>query len=371
MMVPLADLRRDHAPLDDELRAVFERVLASGAFVLGPEVTRFEQDFATWLGVPHAVAVQSGTAALTAALAAIGVGRGDEVVAPASTFVATVGAIHALGATPAIADVEPSSLTLDPGRVDAAISPRTRAIVAVHLYGQMAELDAIQTIADKHGIPVVEDAAQAHGAALRGRRAGTLGRVGCFSFYPGKNLGALGEGGAVVTHDPDIAFAVRRYRNHGGIARYEHVTPGTNARLDSLQAGFLSVKLRHLGRWNARRRACAARYDAGLAGLPLKLPRSLPEREHVYHLYVVRTPDRDRLAAFLHDRGIATGIHYPAPVHMLPAFSGRVRRAGDLGVSEAASREVLSLPMFGTLRDDEVEQVVTAIREFFARSGRA
>ncbi len=367
MVVPFVDLARDHAPLEQALRSAFDRALASSSFVFGPDVSGFEEAWARWLGVDHVVGVQSGTTALMAALSALGIGPGDEVITVANTFVATVGAIHAVGATPVLVDAEPSGLLLDPGRLEGAIGPRTRAIVPVHLYGQMADMDRILDIAARHSLRVVEDAAQAHGARLGASHAGTVGDAGCFSFYPGKNLGALGEGGAVVTGDPELAERVRKYRNHGGVAKHEHALPGINGRLEALQAAFLQVKLPALEEWNARRRSCAARYAEGLAGLPLELPTVLSGREHVFHLYVVRTPERDRLASWLGEHGVGWGIHYPEAAHRLAGFAGRVRPSGELSVSERLAGQVLSLPMFGTLRDDEVDEVVRIVHEYFAK----
>jgi dTDP-4-amino-4,6-dideoxygalactose transaminase len=363
--VPFVDIVRDHTPLVTELERVFREVVSSGAFVLGSEVRLFEQEFAAFHGVEHAVGVQSGTAALMAVLAALGIGPGDEVVTAANTFVATVEAIAALGATPVLVDVEPRSLTLDPGRLAQALGPRVRAVIPVHLFGQMADLAAIERVVAGRGLPIIEDACQAHGAALEGRLAGTVGRAGCFSFYPAKNLGALGEGGAVLTRDEELAERVRRFRNHGGIAKYEHLDFGLNARLDSMQAGFLRVKLPHLVGWNERRRAIASRYSEGLSGLPLTLPVELPGRRHVYHLYVVRSIEREALAAWLKQRGIATGVHYPDAIHRLPAFRDRVRIRGGLEVVEAACKEILSLPMFPSMSESEVDEVIQGVRSYF------
>jgi dTDP-4-amino-4,6-dideoxygalactose transaminase len=365
--VPFVDLVRDHGPLVPEFERVFRAVVTQGSFVLGPEVKLFEQEFAAWHGVEHAVAVQSGTAALMAALAALGVGSGDEVITAPNTFVATVEAIAALGATPVLVDVEPRTLTLDTERVAAALGPKVKAVIPVHLFGQMADLGVLEELLSARGVPFIEDACQAHGATLHERMAGSIGRAGCFSFYPAKNLGALGEGGAVLTRDAQIAERVRRFRNHGGIAKYEHLEFGLNARLDSMQAGFLRVKLPHLAGWNERRRAVAARYAEGLSGLPLTLPIELPGRRHVYHLYVVRTPKREELASWLKERGIATGVHYPEPIHRLPAFRDRVRVEGSLAVAERAAVEILSLPMFPSMTDSEVDEVIHGVRSYFRR----
>jgi len=365
MSVPFASTSRDHASLEAEFIHLLRGLLRDSAFVAGPAVAAFEHQLASWLGVPEVVTVQSGTTALIAALSALGIGRGDEVITVPNTFVATVGAIHAVGATPTLVDVEPEGLLMDPERLAGAVTPRTKAIIPVHLFGLAAQMDDILAVAERHGIPVVEDACQSIGATVNGTKTGNLGRAGCFSFYPGKNLGALGEGGAVVTSDAELARQVRRFRNHGGIAKYEHVIPGINGRLDTLQCGFLSIKLAHLDGWLDRRRACAARYVRGLEGLPLRLPAARPAAVHTYHLFVIRTPLRDALCRHLAQHGIGHGIHYPTPIHRLPAYEGLVQVPAPLHVAERACSEVLSLPMFGTMTDAEVDEVSECVRGFF------
>ncbi len=346
-----------------EIDEAIARVLASGWYILGEEARAFESEFASWLNVEHAVGVGSGTEALHIALAACGIGPGDEVITVSHTAVATVAAIEYVGATPILVDIEPSTMCIDPARVAEAVTERTRAVIPVHLYGQPAEMDAILAIAVERGLRVIEDCAQAHGATYRGRRVGTMGDVGCFSFYPTKNLGAIGDGGAVVTRDPAIAGRLRLLRQYGWAERYVSEIPGWNSRLDELQAAVLRTKLRYLDAGNRRRTEIASRYDAALAGLGLGLPAVRDGAGHVYHLYVVRSARRDELQAFLRGRGIQALVHYPVPVHLQPAYSGRVR-AASLPETERAAREVLSLPMYPELTADELEAVAGAVRDF-------
>jgi len=360
--VPFGDLSRQHAPLREAMAAAIADVVATGAFCLGPAVERFEREWAEYCGATYAVGVQSGTAALMGAFAALGVGPGDEVIAPAHTFVATVNAIHFLGATPVLCDIERGTYGMSPAALERAITPRTRAIVPVHLYGQPADMDAIGRIAAARHIPLVEDASQAHGARVAGRRAGTIGALGCFSFYPGKNLGAAGEAGAVITDDEALADAVRRFRNHGGLRRYEHDVPGLNARMEGIQGAVLSCKLPSLERWNAERRAIAAQYTSAWRDLPLGTPLEAAGRDHVYHLYVVETDQRDRLRSALAARGIDALVHYPAPVHLLPAYRHLGYGAGRFPEAERAARSVLSLPLFPGMTPAEIDAVVDAVR---------
>jgi dTDP-3-amino-3,4,6-trideoxy-alpha-D-glucose transaminase len=357
--VPFLDLTRAIAELRGELDAAIGRVLDAGRFVGGVPVESFEAAFAAFCGARHAVAVASGTDALALALRAAGVGEGDEVVTAANTCVPTVAGIEAAHAIPVLADVDEESFTLDPRSVEAALSPSTRAIVAVHLYGQCADVDALHELAAARGIPVVEDAAQAHGAELDGRRAGTLGRAAAFSFYPTKNLGALGDGGAVVTDDDDVAERVRMLRSYGERRRYESIAHGRNSRLDTLQAAVLGVRLPHLDAWNDRRRSLAQVYDDALGATELTPPRELPRRRHAYHLYVVRSRRRDELRASLGARGIETLVHYPRPVHLHPAYR-ELGHGRDLRVSERLAGEVLSLPLYPQLTDDEAATVAAA-----------
>ena len=362
MIVPFLDLTRAVRELRPEIDATVARVLDGGRFVGGEPVESFEAAFAAFCGARDAVAVASGTDAIALALRAVGVGTGgrDEVVTAAHTCVPTVAGIEAAGGVPVLADVDEESFTLDPSSVERALTPRTRAIVAVHLYGQCADVRALGELAAARGVELVEDAAQAHGAAFDGRRAGTLGRAAAFSFYPTKNLGALGDAGAVVTDDDDVADRVRLLRSYGERRRYQSVEHGRNSRLDTLQAAVLEVKLRHLEGWNERRRALAARYDAVLAEATLTPPRELPGRRHAYHLYVVRSPRREEVRRKLADRGIETLVHYPRPVHGHPAYA-ELGRGRDLRVSERLAEEVVSLPLHPQLTDDEADAVAAAV----------
>jgi dTDP-4-amino-4,6-dideoxygalactose transaminase len=364
IQVPMVDLNAQHGRLARELEAAVSRVVESARFIGGEEVESFEAEFAAACGVRHACGVGNGTDALVLALRALGVGPGDEVVAPAFTFFATVEAILLVGATPVLVDVDPASATLDPALLARAIGPRTRAVVPVHLYGQPAAMDEILELASRHDLWVIEDAAQAHGAELGGRRAGSLGHVAAFSFYPGKNLGAWGDAGAVVSNDAALVARVRSVARHGaGAHRYEHLVPGTNSRLDALQAAVLRVKLRQLAGWNEERRARVRAYDAGLAGLPgLGLPRERAGARSAWHLYTVRVADREGLRARLGASGVATAVHYPKPVHLQPALAGLAH--GELPVSEQLAREVLSLPLYPELPLDVVARICREIRAF-------
>lgn len=357
---PLAGYLASRAEIDEAVR----RVLASGRYILGPEVEAFEAEFAAYIGVRFAVGVASGTDALVLALRAAGIGPGDEVVTVSHTAVATVAAIELAGATPVLVDIEPDHYTLDPARLEAAISPRTKAVIPVHLYGQPADLEPILEVSRRHGLRVIEDCAQAHGAAYRGRRVGAWGDLGCFSFYPTKNLGAFGDGGMVVTDDPELAGRLRLLREYGWSERYVSSLPGLNSRLDELQAAVLRVKLRHLEKGNCRRREIAARYSEGLTGTAVEPPRLRPNATHVFHLFVVRSKARDRLRQFLTRRGVGTAVHYPVPVHLQPAYRGRVRVVGPLTETERAAREVVSLPIYPELTDDQVQTVIDSIRAF-------
>lgn len=369
--VPFLDLRAAHEPLRPRLRAALDEALDSSAFAGGPFVERFESEFARFCGSRHAVGVGSGTEALWLALTALGVGSGDEVITSPATFMATAEAITFCGATPVFADIDPRTHTLDPEAVEAAVTPRTRAIIPVHLYGQMADMDPILATARRHGLWVVEDACQAHGAEYRGRRAGTLGDAGCFSFYPGKNLGAIGEAGAVVTDRPEVAEAVATLREHGQTRKYHHRRIGWNARMDGLQALVLSLKLEGLADGNDRRRAHSRRYTELLSGdTAITLPVTAPDRLHAFHLYVVRVPDRDRVLAELARRGVMCGVHYPVPVHLQPAYRGLCCREGSLPQAERCSREVLSLPMYPELTAEQATKVARELRDVIAHPTR-
>ncbi len=362
--VPFLDLQAHHAAIRGELVAAFEAVLDTSAFAGGPFVQRFEKDFAAYCGTQHCVAVGSGTDALWLTLLALGVRPGDEVITVPMTFMATAEAITYAGARPVFVDIEPDSYTMDPRLLERAITPRTRSIIPVHLYGQMADMEPILAIARKHGIPVVEDACQAHGAMYQGRRAGSWGRAGCFSFYPGKNLGALGEGGAVVTEDADLARKLVMYRDHGQARKYHHQVVGWNARMDGIQGAALQIKLKHLEAANEARRQHARLYGELLADVPeLVLPRECPERRHVYHLFVVQVPERDAILAELGERGIQCGIHYPIPVHRQEAYASLGLAAGTFPVSESCTAHILSLPMYPELKPAQIETVAGSLKE--------
>lgn len=348
----------------DELLEVVAGVARRSAFTLGAEVEAFEHEFAAYCEAAEAIGVSSGTDALILALRALGVGPGHEVVVPANSFIATAEAVVLVGATPRFADVDPETQLVTAATIAEALSERTRCIVPVHLYGRMVELDPILSLAREHGAFVVEDACQAHGARYHGRRAGAIGHLGCFSFYPAKNLGAWGDGGAVVTSDPALADHVRLLRSHGERRRYHHEICGTTARLDALQAAVLRVKLRHLDADTARRRAAAARLSAALAGSPLALPRPTEEdSDHVFHLYVVRCAQRDALREHLARRSIATALHYPVPIHRTPAFAHLGVGPGALPVSERLAGELCSLPLFPGMDDQAIARVAGAVWE--------
>ena len=362
--IPFNDLSRGVAELRDELDAALARVLDSGWFVLGKEGEAFERELAKAAGAAHAVGVGSGTDAIELALRALELGPGDEVVTQANTCVPTIAAIERAGATPVLCDVEPKAGTMDPESLRGALRDRTRAVVPVHLYGQCTDVDAIVELCSDREVAVVEDCAQAVGATLRGRPAGTIGTLGCLSFYPTKNLAALGDGGAVITNDPGLDERLRLVRQYGQTDRYRHVTEGVNSRLDELQAAVLRTRLPHLERWTERREQIAAAYTEALARGPVRPLAQLSERRHVFHLYVVEAPDRESLQAHLAERSIRTLVHYPTPIHRHPPY----RRLGDAGiplaVSEHLCAHILSLPMYPELRYDEVERVSEALRTF-------
>lgn len=360
-MIPLVDLRAQYRSIKPEIDAAVAAVLDSGQFALGPAVEAFERDFAAYCGVSQAVAVNTGTSALHLALLAAGVRPGDEVITVPFTFVATVAAIEYTGARPVFVDVEPGYYTMDPQALERAITPKTRAIVPVHLYGQPADMDPILEIARRHGLVVIEDACQAHGAEYHGRRAGSMGDIGCFSFYPAKNLGAYGEGGAAVTNHPEYAETMRLLRSWGEKRRYEHLTKAFNYRMDGLQGAILRVKLKHLEAWTEARRRHAADYGRLLEGSDVLSPRERPGVRHVYHIYAIRIADRDGWRKRLASEGIQTGVHYPIPVHLQPAYRDLGYRAGDFPVSEAAAAEVLSLPIFPELTAEQLARVAASL----------
>jgi len=365
MGVPFVDLKAQYRTIQDEIDAAIREVIESTAFVLGPAVERFESDFAGYLGVDHVVATNNGTTALQLALLALEIRSGDEVIVPAHTFIATAEAVAHVGATPVFVDVLEGTGNLDPARLAAAATARTRAIIPVHLYGQPADLDPILEFARGRGISVLEDACQAHGATYHGRRVGSFGVASCFSFYPGKNLGAYGEGGAVATDDPHLAARVRRLRDHGQTQRYEHAEIGYNARMEGIQGAVLAVKLRHLDDWNESRRSRAAAYSDALAHVPgLRTPEVAQDREHVFHLYVVRTEERDALRDHLSSLGIQTGLHYPVPLHLQGAFATGSTREGEYPVAERWARTGLSLPLFAELTEIQQAEVIQGVRSF-------
>ncbi len=363
--VPLLDLEAQYRPLRDEILAAITRVCDSQRFIMGPEVEGLERELAAHLGVREAVAVSSGTDAILAALMVLGIGAGDEVVTSTYSFFATAGCIARVGATPVLVDIDPATFNLDPAAVRAALTPRTRAIIPVHLYGLCADMDPIMDAAREHAVAVIEDAAQAIGATYKTRPAGSIGTIGCFSFFPSKNLGAFGDGGLVTTSDPALAHEIRLIRNHGAEPKYFHKRIGANFRLDALQAAVLRVKLPHLARWTAMRQANAARYDALFrsAGLSdrIVLPFRPVDREHIFNQYIVRVPDRDRVRALLSAHGIGTEIYYPVPFHLQECFAGLGHRAGDFPHAEAAAASTLALPIYGELTADQQAAVVDAL----------
>lgn len=349
----------------EEWLEAIQGVLDSGRSIGGEDVKNFEREFSSYVGTKFGVGTGSGADALRLALLALGVGPGDEVVTVSHTFVASADCIVHVGAKPVFVDIDPETYTLDPKALERALSPKVRAVLPVHLYGQAADMDPILEVCRKHSIPVVEDAAQAHGASYRGRACGSMGAISCFSFYPSKNLGALGDGGFVATQDADLAEKVRLLHEYGQVEKYRHVLVGFNSRLDALHAAVLRRKLTHLDSWNNARRRAADRYARHLEGVAgVGVPIEKPERKHIYHVYAVRTPHRPELQSWLGKQEIETGIHYPIPVHMQPAYTKVNWRAGELKESVRASQEVLSLPMFPEINDDQVDRVSQAVSEW-------
>ena len=369
MAVPFVDLKAQYAALKPDMDRAIQGVVDRCDFILGKELSSFEEDFSRFCEVEHALGVANGTDALRLGLLAAGIGPGDEVNTAANTFIATTEAISQTGAEFRLVDVDERTYNLDPALLEQAITPRTRAVIPVHLYGQPADMDPILEVARRRRLVVMEDACQAHGARYKGRRAGSMGELAAFSFYPAKNLGAFGDAGAVVTHSPELARKLQLLRNHGQKSKYEHVMEGYCSRLDTLQAAVLRVKLRHLDGWNAQRRQVAAWYNERLAGLPVVRPFVLEGAEPVYHLYVIRTERRDALRDYLSERGIGVGMHYPIPLPRTEAYQGLGFRKGQFPVTERAAGEILSLPMFAEMTEAQVDEVVGAMRAFFA--GRA
>jgi dTDP-4-amino-4,6-dideoxygalactose transaminase len=365
-VVPMAELKQQYKRLRGEILAALEEVAESTAYVLGPKVSAFEEAFAKYVGVKHCVGLNSGTSALHLALLCAGVGPGDEVITVPMTFIATSWGASYAGATPVYVDVDPVTCTMDVSQVEAKITSKTKAILPVHLYGQMADMGPLMELGRKYGIPVIEDAAQAHGAAYHGKSAGTIGMCGCFSFYPGKNLGAYGEAGAVVTNDDAIAARMRALRDHAQEKRYHHGEIGFNYRMDAFQGAILGIKLKYLEEWTEARRALAARYRELLADLPIQLPTELSGRRHVWHLYVSQHPQRDRVRSELEARGVQTGLHYPIPLHLQKAYRHLGYKEGDFPVAERIGRECLTLPLFPEMTAQQQTAVADALAEVLA-----
>ena len=371
MQVPFLDLKVQYRQIEAELKPVLEDIMANGAFIGGSQVAAFENEFAAFCGVKHCVGLSSGTDALRFALMAAGVGSGDEVITVPNTFIATTEAITQSGAIPVFVDIDPRTCCIDIEKIHHRITPRTRAIVPVHLYGQTADMDPILAIARKHQLVVIEDACQAHGALYKGRPAGSMGVAGCFSFYPGKNLGAFGDAGAVVTGDDKLAQTMRMLREHGQSRKYYHDMEGYTGRLDAIQAAILRLKLKRLSGWNHARRTHAGRYTTLLAGVPgVTVVQEAEFGQSVYHLYVVLVDDRDGLQAFLANKGVGTGLHYPLPLHLQKAYSHMGFKKGDFPVSEHTAERLLSLPMFAEQTPEQIEYVVMCIKEFFNGTGK-
>ena len=366
MTIPLVDLKAQYLSIKDEIHDAINRVMNSSHFILGEEVKLFEEEFADFCGARFAIGTSSGTSALHLALLACAVGPGDEVITSPYTFIATVEAISYTGAGPVFVDIDPESCNIDATKIEKALTEKTKAIIPVHLYGHPVDMDSILTIAEKRGLKVIEDAAQAHGAEYKGKRVGAIGDVGCFSFYPAKNLGAYGDGGMVVTNDSRIADKVRLLRNHGRREKYEHLIEGYGYRLDALQAAILRVKLRHLEEWTEKRRANAATYNQLLQGLEVATPKEMAYAKHVYHLYVIRIKHRERIRAKLREEGIETGIHYPIPLHLQKAYQYLGYSRGDFPMAEGCSEEVISLPMFPELTEEQIGWIAESIANALA-----
>jgi dTDP-4-amino-4,6-dideoxygalactose transaminase len=364
MNVPFLDLKAQYLPMKDEIHAALDAVLDKTAFAGGPFVAQFEKEFAAFCGTEHAVGVGNGTDALWMALLALGVGLGDEVITVPDTFIATTEAITYCGATPVFVDVDERSYNMDPRLLEAAITPKTKAVIPVHLFGQMADMGPIIDIARKHNLFVVEDASQAHGALYQGKPAGSLGDVGCFSFYPGKNLGAYGEAGGVTTNDAALADKMRMYRDHGSSKKYYHQVVGWNARMDGFQGAVLSVKLKYLPQWNEARRKNAALYNKLFAGVDsIITPTEMDYGKHVYHVYALRVKNRDELIAKLNEKGVGTNVHYPLPIHLQNAYAFLGLKPGSYPVAEKCASEFISLPMYAELTEEQIRYVADAVKE--------
>lgn len=367
MNVPYLDLKAQYTVLKNEIHAAISEVMENTAFAGGPFVAKFEQAFAPFCGCKHAIGVGNGTDALWLSLLALGIGPGDEVITVPNTFIATAAAITYCGAKPVFVDVEEETFNMNPALFEAAITTRTKAVIPVHLFGQTADMDPILAIAGAHGLHVIEDACQAHGAEYKGRKAGSMGVTGCFSFYPGKNLGAYGEAGAVVTNDDAAAEKMRMFRDQGQSKKYYHKVIGWNARMDGIQGAILSVKLKYLAGWNESRRQHAREYGSLLSPVEgFRVPREADYAKHIYHIYAIRTKQRDRLMAHLSEKGISCGIHYPVPVHLQEAYHGLGLARGSFPVAEKCAEEFLSLPMFPELTSEQIHHVADEITGFYA-----
>lgn len=365
MQIPFIDFKKMHDPIKDETNNAIQNVINNNAFILGKAVSDFENDFAKAHGVKHCIGVSSGTDANHLALWALDIKEGDEIIIPANTFIATAWGATLCGATPVFVDCESDSYNIDPKKVEEKISPKTKAVVAVHLYGQPADMDELRKIADRHNIILIEDAAQSHIAEYKGKRIGGLSRAASFSFYPGKNLGAFGEGGAVTTNDDELAQKVRMLRDHGSMKKYYHEYYGHNYRMEGIQGAVLGIKLKYLGDWTMKRKQAANKYREQLSDVSqIKLPSEMPYASHVYHLFVIRTKERDNLQKFLNDNGISTGLHYPIPLHLQKCFGHLGYKKGDFPETEKLADECLSLPMFPDLSDEQISYVCDKIKEF-------
>lgn len=366
MNVKFMDLKRMHDPIKEEIMKEINEVIEKNSYILGDKVEEFEKNFAGFHNIGFGVGLDSGTSALELGLKALGIGQGDEVIVPVNTFIATASAVAFSGAKPVLVDND-EHYNIDASKIEKAITDKTKAIIPVHLYGQPADMDEINEIARKYNLVVIEDACQAHGAGYKGKKIGNFSKLACFSFYPGKNLGGFGDGGIVLTNDKELAEKLKMMRNYGQSKKYYHDFFGYNRRLDALQAAVLNVKLKHLNEWNNSRREIADRYRELLKDLPLNLPTEKLDREHVYHLFVIRTEERDKLAEFLKQNGIDTGLHYPIPIHLQKSYSNLNYKQGDFPVAEKYAGEILSLPMFPGMTNEEVEYVCNKVREFYSK----
>jgi len=369
LYVPLLDLKEQFLTIKEEVMAALEQVLESCEFILGPNVSAFEQEIAEYLGVKHAIGVGNGTDALVLILDALGIGPGDEVITTPYTFFATAECVSRLGAKPVFVDIDPITLTIDPEKLEQAITSRTKAVIPVHIFGRAADMLAIMDIASRHHLFVVEDACQSIGGEIEGKKLGTFGNAGAFSFFPTKNLGAYGDGGLVVTDDDALAERVRMLRAHGSKVKYHNELMGYNSRVDEMQAAVLRVKLRHLNEWNSRRRQIAHEYNKLLKDLPLEFPDPGKDGEHVFHLYTILTDNREELRGYLKSRGVETGVYYPTPLHLQPAYADLGYCKGDFPVSESACERNLSLPMYPELTDEQIHYVAETVRGFFEERG--